>query len=407
MSNFDYKARASDGRALNGRIEAPSRDAAAEQLLSNGYTPVEITEARGTADVGEWLNRKLGLGKPTLSELGLFTRQLYALSKAGVPIIRGMNQLASSTRNTRLREAIEEMTDDLEAGRDLAGAMARHTDIFMPLYINLVRVGEESGRLDEAFLRLWEYLEREKKTGNQIKAAMRYPVMVLAAVAIAVFVLMAFVIPTFADIYSRFGLNLPLPTRMIIALSNAVAQWWWAILAVVVGALYGFRRYINTDNGRLWWDEKRLRIPIFGSIVLRATLARFSRAFAMATRSGVPLIQALSVVSRAIGNEFIGKKIVGMREGIERGESITRTAAHMGVFTPLVMQMLAVGEETGQTDDMLEEVAAFYESEVDYDVGRLAELIQPVMTIAVGIIVFILALGVFLPMWDLTQIAGR
>ena len=407
MSNFEYKARGTDGRALNGRIEAPSRDAAAEQLLSNGYIPVEITEARGSTDVGEWLNRKLGLGKPTISELGLFTRQLYALSKAGVPIIRGMNQLASSTRNTRLREAIEEMVDDLEAGRDLAGAMARHTDIFMPLYINLVRVGEESGRLDEAFLRLWEYLEREKKTANQIKAAMRYPIFVLVAVGIAIFILMAFVIPEFAKVFERFRLELPLPTRAIIALSEFTAAYWWLILGAIGGAVYGFRRYINTDKGRLWWDEKRLRIPVFGSIVLRATLARFARAFSMATRSGVPLIQALSVVSRAIGNEYIGKKIVGMREGIERGDSITRTAGNMGVFTPLVMQMLAVGEETGQTDDMLEEVAAFYESEVDYDVGRLAELIQPVMTVAVGIIVFILALGVFLPMWDLTQIAGR
>jgi MSHA biogenesis protein MshG len=407
MSSFEYKARGTDGRALNGRIEAPSRDAAAEQLLSNGYIPVEITEARGSADVGEWLNRKLGLGKPTISELGLFTRQLYALSKAGVPIIRGMNQLASSTRNTRLREAIEEMVDDLEAGRDLAGAMARHTDIFMPLYINLVRVGEESGRLDEAFLRLWEYLEREKKTTNQIKAAMRYPLFVLVAVGIAIFILMAFVIPEFAKVFERFRLELPLPTRAIIALSEFTAAYWWLILGAIGGAVYGFRRYINTDKGRLWWDEMRLRIPVFGSIILRATLARFARAFSMATRSGVPLIQALSVVSRAIGNEYIGKKIVGMREGIERGDSITRTAGQMGIFTPLVMQMLAVGEETGQTDDMLEEVAAFYESEVDYDVGRLAELIQPVMTVAVGIIVFILALGVFLPMWDLTQIAGR
>lgn len=407
MPAFEYKARSSDGRPLKGRIEAPSTDAAAEQLLGGGYTPIEIHEARRREGVGEQLKRRLGLGRPSLSELGLFTRQLYALSKAGVPIIRGMNQLASSTRNTMLREAIEAIVDDLESGRDLAGAMARHTDIFMPLYINLVRVGEESGRLEEAFLRLWEYLEREKKTGNQIKAAMRYPAFVILAVGVAIFILMAFVIPEFAKVYERFRLELPLPTRAIIALSEFTAAYWWAVLGAIGGGIHAFRRYINTDDGRLWWDEQRLRFPVFGSIVLRATLARFARAFAMATRSGVPLIQALGVVSRAIDNEYLGKKIVGMREGIERGESITRSATAMGVFTPLVMQMLAVGEETGNVDDMLEEVAAFYESEVDYDVGRLAELIQPVLTVAVGIIVFILALGVFLPMWDLTQIAGR
>jgi MSHA biogenesis protein MshG len=407
MPHFQYKARNPDGLALSGQIEAPSPDAAAEQLIGNGYTPVEIREARRREAVGEQIKRRLGLGRPSLSELALFTRQLYALTRAGVPIIRGMNQLASSTRNTVLREAIEAIVDDLESGRDLAGALARHTDIFIPLYINLVRVGEESGRLDEAFLRLWEYLEREKKTSNQIKAAMRYPVFVILAVGIAIFILMAFVIPEFAKVFERFRLDLPLPTRAIIALSEFTAAYWWAVLGAIGGGIHAFRRYINTDDGRLWWDEQRLRFPVFGSIVLRATLARFARAFAMATRSGVPLIQALGVVSRAIDNEYLGKKIVGMREGIERGESITRTAANMGVFTPLVMQMLAVGEETGQVDDMLEEVAAFYESEVDYDVGRLAELIQPVLTVAVGIIVFILALGVFLPMWDLTQIAGR
>ena len=407
MTHFVYKARTSDGRPLNGQIDAPSTEAAASQLLANGYTPVEITEARESRDVIELVKLRLGLANPSLSELALFTRQLYALTKAGVPLIRGMNQLADSTRNPVLRKAIEEMVDDLESGRDLAGSMARHTHIFMPLYINLVRVGEESGSLEEAFLRLWEYLEREKKTTNQIKAAMRYPAFVLIAVGIAIFILMAFVIPEFVKVFERFRLDLPLPTRMIIALSEFTAAYWWLIIGALGAAVIAFRRYINTDVGRLWWDEKRLRFPIFGSIMLRATLARFARAFAMATRSGVPLIQALTVVSRAMGNEYVGKKIVGMREGIERGESITRTAAGMGVFTPLVMQMLAVGEETGQVDDMLEEVANFYESEVDYDVGRLAELIQPVLTVAVGIIVFILALGVFLPMWDLTQIAGR
>ncbi|HDP89049.1 MAG TPA: type II secretion system F family protein [Thioalkalivibrio sp.] len=407
MPNFQYKARNLDGRALSGQIEAPSPDAAAEQLIENGYTPVQISEARASHDMGEALRRAFGLGRPSLSELALFTRQLYALTRAGVPIIRGMNQLAASTRNPLLRGAIEAIVDDLESGRDLAGALARHTDIFMPLYINLVRVGEESGRLDEAFMRLYQYLEREKKTANQIKAAMRYPAFVLLAVGVAIFILMAFVIPEFARVFERFRLDLPLPTRVIMTLAEFTAAWWWALLGAIGGAAYGFRRYIDTDRGRLWWDAWRLRIPVFGSIVLRATLARFARAFAMATRSGVPLIQALGVVSRAIGNEYLGGKIVGMREGIERGETITRTAAAMGVFTPLVLQMLAVGEETGQTDDMLEEVAAFYEEEVDYDVARLAELIQPLLTVAMGIIVFILALGVFLPMWDLTQIAGR
>lgn len=405
MPHFRYRVRDAEGRAVQGRIEALSAESAADQLSANGALPLHIEETAGPSGRGRALKRRLGLGRPELNDVLLFARQAYALTKAGVPITRGLSQLAASTRNEVLSEAIQAMVEDLEAGRDLGGAMARHPRVFSPLFVAMIRVGEESGRLDEAFLRMTHYLDNERTTTNQIKSALRYPAFVVASLVIAVFILMWKVIPVFAGVYENFDLELPLPTRLLIATSGFVSAYWWLILFGAAGAVYGARRFVATERGRLLWDEYKLRLPVVGSILLRATLSRFARSFAMASRSGVPLLQALSVTARAVDNEFIARKVVGMREGIERGDSLTRTAIGMEVFTPLVIQMLSVGEETGRVDDMLHEVAEFYESEVEYDVGRLGELIQPVLVVGVGIVVFMLALGVFMPMWSLTQIA--
>ncbi|ACL74338.1 type II secretion system F family protein [Thioalkalivibrio sulfidiphilus] len=406
MPRFSYRARNAQGQPIDGQMEAPTLMAVADQLSSDGFIPVDIQPLRAG---GASLNMPIRLPprRPSSSEITLLARQLYALTKAGVPIIRGLNQLADASKNERMSKALREVVDDLESGRDLAGAMARHPDIFSPLFVSMVQVGEASGRLDDALLRVFNYMERERQTVNQIRTALRYPTFVVIAISVAIFILMAYVIPVFAQVFERFDLDLPLATRAIITVSNFVSAWWWLILGGVAAAWFGFRQWTRRDDGRLWWDRQKLRFPVVGDIVLRASLARFARAFAMASRSGVPLLQALNVVSRTADNAYIAGKVRGMREGIERGETIARTAAASRVFTPLVMQMIAVGEETGQVDEMLDEVAEFYETEVDYDVRRLGETIQPVLVVAVGVIVFILALGVFLPMWDLTQIAGR
>jgi MSHA biogenesis protein MshG len=299
------------------------------------------------------------------------------------------------------------MLEELEAGRDMATAMSRHPKVFGPLLTAIVRVGEESGRIDEAFLRLNQHLEREQKVVEQVKTAVRYPVIVLVFVALAVFVIMSFVIPEFAKLYGSFNVELPLPTRIIIGTSNFFAAWWWLVLGAMLGSAWWLRHYVQTEAGRFRWHGLLLKMPIIGNIVLRATLARFARAFAMATRSGVPVLQALSVVSLAVENDVIARQLVGMRAAIERGESLTRAAATQQCFTPLVLQMLTVGEETGQIDEMLVEVADFYEREVDYDVRNLNDLLQPILTVIVAGIVFVLALGVLLPMWDLVKLARQ
>jgi MSHA biogenesis protein MshG len=407
MPNFRYKARDAQGRPVTGAVEGLSSEAVARQLGSSGMVPLEITEDVAQEPVGAALMASLGFNAPNRVDLILFTRQMYALARAGVPITQALRRLSTTSRNAMLGKTLLAMMEELEAGRDMATAMSRHPKVFGPLLTAIVRVGEESGRIDEAFLRLNQHLEREQKVVEQVKTAVRYPVIVLVFVAIAIFIIMSFVIPEFAKLYGAFDVELPLPTRIIIATSNFFAAWWWAILGGMIGAAWWLRRYVQTDEGRLRWHGLLLKMPIIGNIVQRATLARFARAFAMATRSGVPVLQALTVVSLAVENDVIAKQLLGMRGAIERGEGLTRAAATQQCFTPLVLQMLTVGEETGQIDEMLVEVADFYEREVDYDVRNLNDMLQPILTVIVAGIVFVLALGVLLPMWDLVKLARQ
>ncbi len=406
MPLFQYKARSSRGDLLEGQIEAASADSVAAQLLSGGVTPIEIVESQGTGgDAGGWL-KALGRHRPDLPDLILLCRQMYSLLKAGVPIVRGIRGLAQSTPNPVMVEVLDDIADDLESGRELSSALARFPDIFMPLFQSMVRVGENTGRLDEVFMRLGEYLEFDRETRERIKTALRYPTMVIVAIAIALGIINVLVIPAFAAVFEKSNVPLPLATRVLIAVSDFFVAWWMQMLAAIAIALAGARHYVRTERGRYQWDKLKLRIPVFGSIVQRATLARFARSFALAYRAGVPLIQALTVVGRAVGNEYVADRVLEMRNGIERGDTLTRTAAATGLFTPLVLQMLAVGEETGSVDDLLEEVAGFYEREVDYEIKNISDAIEPILIVAVGVMVLVLALGVFLPMWDLATAVG-
>lgn len=403
MARFEYRGRSERGDAVTGVLEAASADAVATQLLTGGITPIEIQAAREKRDLLQDLRRRLGGGAPGLEELILFARQMHTLMRAGVPIIRALNGLAESYTNPVFKEALADVVEHLESGRDLAGSLARHPQVFSSLFVSLVQVGENTGRLDEAFLQLAAYLEMEKQTRDRIKAALRYPTIVIVAIATALAIINLKVIPAFARVYSGFHAKLPVPTQILIAVSDFTVAWWPYLLAALIATVAGIRFYVHTEQGRYRWDKLKLRLPVVGGIILRATLARFARAFSMSMRSGVPLIQALTVVAMAVDNEYVGDRVRAMRNGVERGESLTRTAATTGLFTPLVLQMLAVGEETGAVDELLEQVGDFYEREVDYDLKNLSDAIEPILIVAIGVIVLVLALGVFLPMWDLAS----
>jgi len=406
---FSYKARNARGELLQGVLESADSGAVAEQLFSTGATPVEIVETKkpasaGADEEGGWW-KQLFEEKVRSIDVQLFSRQMYTLLKAGVPIMRGLAGLQESAINKSFARVLKDVRESLDAGRELSASLRRHPEVFSAFYINMVRVGETTGRLEEIFLRLFDHLEFERDMRQRVKTALRYPSFVMIAMVGAIGVINYFVIPAFAGVYAGFKAELPWMTRLLIATSNFTVQYWWLILLGMAGAVMACIAWIKTARGRYLWDRAKLRLPIFGKIVLKATLARFARSFALASKSGVPIVQAMNVVAQTVDNAFIGARIDQMRDGIERGESILRTAVTAGVFTPVVLQMVAVGEESGSLDDLMNEIAGMYEREVDYELKTLSSQIEPILIAGLGILVLILALGVFLPIWDLGQAA--
>lgn len=404
MASYSYQGRNSKGETVKGKVDAPSEEAAAEALFRQGIIPLNIKEGKGGAvsqlDLSKWLQAPL-----PLELLVIFCRQLYSLTKAGVPLLRAMKGLAQSSNNKMLKEALEDVSSELTNGRGLSAAMQQHPNIFSPLFISMIHVGENTGRLDQALLQLANYYEQEMETRKRIKSAMRYPVFVLTAISLAMVVLNLKVIPQFASMFERFGVELPLPTRILLATSHAFVNYWPMMLGVLVGCFFAFQAWVRRAEGREAWDRFRLRIPIVGDIVNRAQLSRFSRTFALMLRSGVPLNQSIALSAESLGNQFLENRLIEMKNAIEAGSSISSTAAQSEVFTPLVLQMISVGEETGQIDDLLLEVADFYDREVDYDLKTLTARIEPIMLVIVSGMVLILALGIFLPMWSMLDIA--
>jgi MSHA biogenesis protein MshG len=283
--------------------------------------------------------------------------------------------------------------------------MRRHPKVFSPFYLSMVQVGEMSGMLDMTFLRLYEHLEFEKDMKDRIKSAVRYPMFVMIAMAIAIVIVNIFVIPAFAKVFEGFHAELPLMTRILMGFSNFMVQTWPILLALLIGAVFAFRSWIKTVDGRFKWDRYKLHLPIAGPIIMKATLARFARSLALAFKSGIPIVQGLNSVGLVVDNEFMRSRVEQMRDGVERGESILRTAATTGVFNPTVLQMIAVGEETGDMDGLMFEIAGMYEREVEYEIKTLSANIEPIMIVLLGGLVLILALGIFLPMWDLGKAA--
>ena len=404
MASFHYKGRAQRGELVEGQVEADNAEAVATQLTGGGIIPVDIVEVATQGKLLDGLWKRYGSRRPELTDLILLTRQLYALMRAGVPINQAIGGLVRSTRNTVLASALQDVQVQIESGRELSFGFARHPKIFPTLLVAMVQVGENTGRLDEALLQISEYLELEKDTRARVKGALRYPVMVMIAMAIAIGIINVVVIPKFAQVFQRAHVELPLPTRVLIGTSRIFVDYWPMMIAALAAVIIGARMWVNTDAGRMMWDRWKLRLPLVGDILMRATLGRFARAFSMALSAGVPLVQTLTVISHAVDNVYVGAHIANMRNGIQRGETLTRTASATGMFTPLVLQMLSVGEESGSIDQLMVEVAGFYEREVDYDIKNLSQTIEPVMIMVLGFMVLVLALGVFLPMWDLAAV---
>jgi MSHA biogenesis protein MshG len=437
MAAYQYKARNRAGGMVTGVIDAPNLDAAANELLGQGITPIDIrpgknktsaasannTETSAQAgkpsapksttkkqtfadkDAFQALNEVFTRKKIDINELIIFTRQMQSLTKAGLPLDRALFGLQASMKNKNFRDVLQKVQAGLESGQTLSTSLGQFPKIFSQLFLSLVDVGENTGRLDLAFEQIGRYLQLEKNTRKQVKSATRYPAFVVATIAVALVLITYFVIPAFSETFLRLGADLPLETRILIGISDFVVNWWQFLLGGTVAAVVGFKVWVNSELGRLLWDEKKRLMPLAGPVFERIALARFARTFSMVMRAGVPIVHGMNVVAGAVGNKFIAKRVIKMRDGISRGESLYNTAVATNMFSPLVLQMISVGEESGTIDQLLEEVADFYDAEVEYDLKRLGEMIEPILIMFIAGMVLILALGVFLPIWDLSSAA--
>lgn len=406
MAAFRYTGRTARGDSVTGVLEAESPDSLADHLFARGITPTSIQPSSGRDDVLRDVWQRLGGGRPKLTDLIMFSRQMHAITQAGLPLLKGMGSLAASTPNPILRDALASIIEHLQAGRDLASSLARHPDIFSKFYVSIVRVGESTGNLPTAFERMYEYLGMEKRIRDKLSQAMRYPATVVAALAVAVSIITLWVLPKFEPIFAALGDDMPWSTRVLLGVSGFAASYWYVVVAVAMTSVIGCRLYLRNEAGRYRWDKLKLRIPVVGPIALKATMARICRSFALTFDSGVPIVQGLNLIARATGNEYMSEGVLSLRNGVEHGESLTRTVQSSGLFTPLAEQMISVGEETGALGEMLTEVADFYEREVDYDLENVGAALEPFLIVAVGVMVLVLALGVFLPLWDLAASGG-
>jgi MSHA biogenesis protein MshG len=405
---FAYKGRNSRGELMQGVLEGADSGAVADQLFGTGVTPVEITAtSRAVSAVSGELSawQKFSEKKVTSIDVQLFSRQMYTLIKSGVPMMRGLAGLQESSISPAFGRVIKDLRESLDSGRELSAAMRRHPDCFSNFYLAMIRVGEMTGRLEEVFLRLYDHLEFDRDMRGRVKSALRYPVFVILAMIIAMAIINVFVIPQFVTVFAKFGAELPLMTRILIGTSSFTTTYWPLLLGLAAAGFFGFRAWTGTEAGLYTWDRHKLRLPIAGKIILKGTMARFARSFALSMKSGVPIVQALTVVSQTVDNAYLCARIEQMRDGVERGESILRTSTTAGVFTPIVLQMIAVGEETGSLEELMDEIAQMYEREVDYELKTLSAQIEPILISFLGAMVLVLALGIFLPMWDLGKVA--
>jgi MSHA biogenesis protein MshG len=405
MPEFQYQGRDNLGAAVKGVRKANSASELAERLQQENIIPVKIELYKQPKE----LFKKVGTFFHSVpsDELQMFCRQMYTLNKSGVPLTMGLSRLAETTKNHYFSKILNDFIVKLNEGKKLSQAMSEYPNVFSTLFYNIVAIGENTGRLDTAFLQLSEYLQLEENTRKRIKAATRYPIIVVSAALIALLIINAFVVPAFAQMFANFKGELPLPTKILIVTSNAITGYWYIILIVFALLIGGFLYYINLPSGKLAWHRFILKIPLVGWIINRILLARFARLFALILKSGISIYEGMQMVSISMGNAYLEKKLMALSDLIARGQSIAQSAAQSGLFSSLVIQILTTGEETGRMDQMLDDVAEYYEREVEYDLDRLSDALEPILLVIMAIMVLILALGVFLPMWDMVNLVRK
>jgi MSHA biogenesis protein MshG len=401
MENYDYLGRNRRGETMRGTVESASAQAVANWLMETDIFPVSITAQAPPLQAPAWFTRLSGQRSVSPVDMLLFTRQMGNMVRAGLQMMDAIEGIQKTTASKPLAKVLQAVRDDLDRGIVLSGAFARHPQVFDDYYVSMVRVGEGTGRLEEAFHSLYKQVEFDRQMRQKIKSALRYPSFVLIAVGIAMTILTVLVIPSFAKTYAGLKVELPMLTRALLGISNFAVNYWWAVLLSAVLLYLVVKVILSKPEGRYAWDKFKLRIPIVGNILNKATVARFSRSFATAMRSDVPIVTAFQLVSRVVDNAFFEARILQMRVGVERGEILSRVMRTSGIFSPLELQLITVAERTGDVDQAVEQIALLYSEEVEYQVARLSQTVEPLLLAMMGVLVGLLVLGIFLPMWDL------
>jgi type II secretory pathway component PulF len=399
MAAFVYKARDEMGGLVTGETEAESKWDVYEYLDDRGLMPVAVSELKeDRLSFRQALDR---YQKIRQDDLIFFTRQMQTIIKAGIPLISGLKTLEEQTENPRLKRVIREIYQEVSKGRSLSDVMRNSPRIFSELYVSMVRAGEVGGVLDDVLGRLIGLLEFQMKTREMLKAAVRYPIMVVCVLGIAFIVIVTFIIPKFAVIFKGANVELPLPTRIMLGINDMVQSYGAAIFVAAMALIGAGVMYIKSEKGRVVWDRVKLKIPLIGQILLKIVMSRFANMFENMIRAGVPIMHTLEIVSRTAGNEYIAQKIIEISSKVEKGRGISKPLKDSGVFPPLVIHLISTGEETGSLEQMLREVSAHYDTEITYSVSRLSAWIEPILTAGLSVMVLFIALAVFLPWWNM------
>ncbi len=407
MPIFEYEGRDSTGKLVKGEHTATSEANLSATLIKDNIIPIRIVLKQDKKSFFSQWSSIIRRKEVSNSDLSLFTRQMYTLLKSGVPIMSAVNHLSENARNLRFAEVLRNVAEDLQAGKSLGIAMQQYPNVFGQLIVGMVRVGENTGRLNDVFLNLTGYLELEDTTLKRARSAIRYPVFVIAAIFIGMIVINIFVIPVFAKVYMRAHIPLPKMTVLLIAFSTFVTTYWPVIVIALFLGFWGLRYYLNTPEGQLAWHKNQLKLPVIGVLLKRITLLRFAQTFAIVANSGIPIVQGLTLVAQSVNNLYARQEIMNMQEAIQHGNSILQAAYQCKLFTPIELQMLGVAEETGELGAMLNEIAYYYQREVDFDLKRLTDLIEPILLIAISIMVLLMALAVYLPIWNMVKLAHQ
>jgi type IV pilus assembly protein PilC len=400
MPVYEYTARDSTGRVLAGAIEAESDATVTQKLREMGFFITNLHRKTEPVGVGEYFARFRGIG---LKDLAIFSRQFATMVNAGLSLVRTLSILEEQTQQKQLKAVIAAIREDIEGGGTLSNALSKHPQAFSNLYVNMVKAGEAGGVLDEVLIRLAAFLEKELALRQKIKSATTYPVLLATAAVAALLFMTVVIIPQFATFFKELGSNaeLPLPTQIAMGVSNLIRRYWWALIVVLVGLIYLLRLYVRTPGGRANYDRVKLRLPILGPVNKKIVIARFSRTFGTLVASGVPIMQALEVVGKAIDNVVVAQAVEAVRTSIREGESIAIPLAASGMFPPMVVQMVKVGEETGSLETMLTKVADFYDTEIENTVASLTSILEPVLIVGMGVVIGAMLISLYLPIFNL------